>query len=100
MYNKYTTDNLGLGELRPGATPRRWEPEGGVKKLNDKIHRESKYADNYKNLPFSFRKPFKPLGKSSLIRCNNCGNLSYGTSSTVGMICSKCKQFSSVEVVS
>jgi formylmethanofuran dehydrogenase subunit E len=86
-------------ELSAGATPRRFEPEGGVKKLNERIHRESKYSDLHKNLPFSFRKPPKPIGRSTCVRCKNCGHLFYGTTATVGIICSNCKQFSATEEV-
>lgn len=88
--------SLGAGELRPGATPRRWEPECGVKKLNDKIHKESKFADDHKNLPFSFRKPPKPIAKSSILVCDNCGAYVGGTVATVGIICRSCNQYSTV----
>ncbi len=98
-----TIDNhfgsLGTGELRPGATPRRWEPEGGVKKLNQRIHKESKFADSHKNLPFSFRKPPKAKGRSSIVQCDNCGAFTHGTTMTVGIICKQCNKFSSVSEV-
>lgn len=90
---------LGVGELRPGVTPRRWEPDSGVKKLNERIHRESKYADSYKNLPFSFRKPNKNMGRTMALVCDNCGAYVSGTSATVGVICRSCKKFSSVTEV-
>lgn len=90
---------LGVGELRPGATPRRWEPEGGVKKLNEKIHRESKFADDNKNLPFTFRKPPKPIGRSAVLVCDNCGAYVGGTNVTVGVICRSCNKFSTVSEV-
>ena len=91
---------LGVSELRPGATPRRWEPDGGVNNLNKRIHKESKFADDNKNLPFSFKKPPKARGNTALIRCDNCGNVSHGTSITVGIICSKCNKFSTVSMMS
>lgn len=90
--------DLGIGELRPGATPRRWEPEGGVQKHNERIHRESKLSDN-KNLPFSFRKPPKPIGRTALLVCDNCGAYVSGTKATVGVICRECKKFSTVSEV-
>lgn len=99
MSENYTFSELGIGELRPGAMPRRFEPECGVGKLNERIHRESKFADTHKNLPFSFRKPIKPKGRSSIIKCDNCGKLSYGNTNTVGIICSECKKFSTVTEV-
>jgi len=85
--------------LSPGSTPRRYEPSGGVKKHNERIHKESKYSDNYKNLPFSFRKPPKPTGRTSYVECNNCGNVSCATTATVGIICNACGKFSSVTEV-
>lgn len=91
--------DLGVSELRPGATPRRWEPEGGVGKLNERIHKESKFADNHKKLPFSFRKPYKDKGRPVLVQCDNCGKVIYGTSITVGVICSSCNKFSTVSEV-
>lgn len=91
-----TFDDAGIGELRPGATPRRWEPEEGVGKLNARIHRESRFADKHKNLPFSFRKPPKAAGRSLVIKCDNCGNVTRGTTATVGIICKKCNKFSTV----
>jgi hypothetical protein len=98
-----TIDNhfgsLGTAELRPGVTPRRWEPEGGTHKLNQRIHKESKFADSHKKLPFSFRKPVKAKGRSSLIQCDNCGAVTCGTTMTVGIICKQCNKFSSVSEV-
>ena len=94
------TDNhigtLGVGELRPGATARRWEPDGGIKKLNERIHRESRFADTHKNLPFSFRKPPKAVGRNTFLVCDNCGAYISGTSATVGVICRSCNKFSTV----
>jgi len=91
--------SLGTGELRPGATPRRWEPDGGVTSLNNRIHKESKFADTHKKLPFSFRKPLKAKGSRSLIQCDNCGAITIGTTITVGIICKKCNKFSSTSEV-
>jgi hypothetical protein len=90
---------LGTAELRPGSTPRRWEPECGVRKLNERIHKESKFADDYKNLPFSFRKPPKGMGRRTALVCDNCGAYISGTSATVGVICRSCNKFSSVTEV-
>lgn len=99
MDNNYTFDDIGIGELRPGVMPRRWEPEEGIGKLNQRIHKESKFADTYKNLPFSFRKPFKALGRKSMVKCDNCGNIICCTTATTGIICSKCNKFSTVTEV-
>ncbi len=86
-------------ELPAGATPRRYEPEVGVGKHNERIHRESRYADDHKNLPFSFRKPFKSKGRSVYIQCDACGHITAGTTVTVGMICKECNEFSLVSEV-
>ena len=94
-----TFDDLGIGELRPGATDRRWEPEEGVSNLNKRIHKESKFADDNKNLPFTFSKPFKSKSRPSIVECNNCGNIIMGTLHTVGIICRKCGKFSKVSEV-
>ena len=86
------------GELSPGSTPRRWLPEGGERRLRDKIHRESKFADSHKNLPFSFSKP-KRLGKQVLFRCLECGHTFLASKNTVMCICSTCKKATKVERV-
>jgi len=85
--------------LSPGASPRRYEPEIGIRRHNERIHRESKYADEFKNLPFQFKKPSKPKGRSNYITCDNCGHITSGTSATVGIICEACHKFSSVTEV-
>jgi len=83
-------------ELPAGATPRRYEPESGIQKHNERIHKESRYVDEHKNLPFSFRKPQKPMGRTAYVQCDNCGNVSGGTTATVGVICKSCGTFSTV----
>lgn len=85
-------------ELSPGS-PRRYTPEGGVRRHNERIHKESKYADDWKSLPFSFRKPPKPRGRSTAIICDNCGHITHGSTATVGMICTACKKFVSVSEI-
>ena len=85
--------------LPAGSTPRRYEPEVGVRRHNERIHRESKYADEFKNLPFKFSKPPKPRGTSTYIVCDSCGYITNGTSVTVGIICPECKKFSTVSEV-
>jgi len=85
--------------LDAGSTPRRYEPESGLKKHNERIHKESKYVDSHKNLPFSFRKPLKPMGKSAYLQCDNCGQVITGTVFTVGVVCNSCGKFSTVTEV-
>ena len=90
--------NHNVGELSPGATGRRYEPVEGTSNLNKRIHKESAYADKYKNLPFSFSKP-KKAPKSEVKICNNCDAYVSVTKNTVGVICSSCKTYSSVREV-
>lgn len=82
-------------ELSPGSVGRRYEPEGGVRRHNERIHKESKFVDNWKNLPFNFSKP-KKNGKTSYVQCNNCGHVTVASINTVGKICSNCKSYSPV----
>jgi len=86
------------GELSPGSTSRRWLPDGGEQKLRNKIHKESKFADDHKNLSFSFSKP-KHLGKQILFKCLECGHTFFASKNTVMVICSKCKKATKVERV-
>lgn len=90
-------DTVSLGQRSVGSD-RRYEPAGGLQKHNERIHRESKRADS-KNLPFTFRKPPKPMGQTAYLKCDNCGNLSVGTTATVGVICKECGKFSTVTEV-
>ena len=85
-------------ELDPGVTPRRYIPDGGISKLRSKIHKESKFADDHKNLPFKFSKP-KKSGRKKIIECCNCGKISQVGINTVGIICSCCKKYTSVKEV-
>jgi hypothetical protein len=88
-----------LKQVLPPGTPRRWEPEGGVQRHNERIHRESKYADTHKDLPFTFRKPPKAKGRNTYVQCDNCGYITSGSTATVGMICPECNKYSSVTEV-
>lgn len=80
----------GWQELSPGAK-RRWEPEGGIKKHNERIHKESKQFDK-KDLPFTFRKPKKSLGSATYIECPYCSKGLSITSKTVMVVCSGCSK--------
>jgi hypothetical protein len=79
-----------MGELGPGSTPRRWLPERGETKLRHKIHKESKIADDYKNLPFEFSKPPKNK-RHELFECVECGHLFYAPVNTIMCVCKGCK---------
>ena len=83
----------------PAGTGRIYEPSLGTRKHNERIHRESKYTDDHKNLPFTFSKLPKARGRSAYVKCDNCGHVSSATSITVGIICKECKKFSSVTEV-
>jgi formylmethanofuran dehydrogenase subunit E len=85
-------------ELSPGSTKRRYEPAMGTKKHNERIHKESKMTDG-KNLPFDFRKPPKPKGRSAYVKCDNCGYIASASTATCGIICPECKKFSTVTEV-
>ncbi len=96
---KKVLNNTQIGELTPGSTGRRYNIPGGFKKHNERIHKESKFADDNKNLSFSFRKPPKARGRNSYIQCNNCESITLATTITVGIICPECKKFSTVKEV-
>ena len=85
--------------LTPGSVGRRYEPKEGVKAHNERIHKESKFVDDHKKLPFSFRKPSKSKGRNVLVACDNCGNITSGTTVTVGIVCRTCGKFSKVHEV-
>ena len=90
--------DLGIGELYPGTTERRWEPEGGLKNHQERIHRESRYVDEHKNLPFEFSKPRK-TGSRKYMKCSKCGHIVYVSVNTIGIICKECNAYVSVEGV-
>ncbi len=87
-----------MGLLNPGTTKPRYDPDGGWPKHREKIHRESKTADDHKNLPFTFSKP-KRSKRQAAARCSGCGYIGFVPISTVGWICPECKKYSSVEVL-
>ena len=74
---------------------RRWVPPGGIKKHNEKIHRESKIADDHKNLPFTFSKPTKDK-RHEWFECVECGKVISAPVNTVMCVCSDCKKATKV----
>lgn len=96
---KNITNSPSLNQELSAGTPRRYEPSLGIGKHNERIHRESKYTDINKNLPFTFRKPLKAKGTPTYVKCDNCGNITSATTITVGIICKNCNKFSSVTEV-
>ena len=92
--NKYLDKQNVSSELSPGS-PRRYEPKEGIYKHNEKIHKDSEYADKYKKLPFSFSKPYKP--KKTVIKvCSKCGSHVFVPKNSIGIICRHCKQYASL----
>lgn len=87
-----------MAKLEPGTTKRRWEPEKGIGKHNERIHKESKFTDTHKNLPFKFSKPSKPK-RQNVVMCSNCGYETSVPVNTVGMICIECSKYVNVEGV-
>ncbi|KKN18203.1 hypothetical protein LCGC14_0958030 [marine sediment metagenome] len=84
-----------MGELSPGSTGRRWIPEGGERKHREKIHRETKFADDHKNLPFELSSPPR-RGKHMLYKCVGCGYVLSARKNTVMVACPDCKKATKV----
>ena len=99
--SKYIASKNVSTELVPGSTPRRYEPECGIKKHNSIIHKESAIADKYKSLPFSFSKPDFGGGvsKSTIKVCSNCGTEVYVHRNAISIICSSCGKYASLQEV-
>jgi hypothetical protein len=90
--------NLGIGELSPGSTGRRWQPEGGMRKHKERIDRDSRYADHNMNLPFTFSKPRRP-GRKHYMKCPKCDSIVYVSVNTIGIICNNCNSYVNLEEV-
>jgi len=78
-----------------GSGKRRWEPEGGLHKHREKIHKESKQFDN-KNLPFTLSKPQRRTGHNAF-ECEGCGYIMWLPKNTVMVICSECNKLKNVK---
>ena len=90
--------DIGTQELTPGATGRRYEPQGGVARHNARIHRESKQVDAHGKLPFTFSKPKKD-SRTKLAKCDNCGVIKCVNKNTISIICSSCNTYSTIQEV-
>lgn len=77
---------------------RRWIPEEGLDKYRERIHKESKFADDYKNLPFKFSKPRRSR-RHELFKCVECGNEIYAPKNTIMAVCAVCKKVTKFDVV-
>ncbi len=99
--NKFISNSSVSSELPAGVTPRRYEPECGVSKHNTRIHKESAYADKYKNLPFTFSKPDfgGSTSKSTVKVCSNCETPVYVHTNAIGIICRSCGKYASLKEI-
>lgn len=73
---------------------RRWIPEKGTQAYKDRIHKESKLADEHKNLPFTFSKPRR--AKATDIFVCDCGHTFSAPKGIIMFVCSNCKQLKKV----
>jgi len=73
---------------------RRWVPEGGLQKLRNKIHKESKVFDQ-KNLPYTISRPNIRKCYTGF-ECVDCGYVFSGSKNTTMVICPYCKKLTSV----
>jgi len=69
----------------------------GTKKYRERIHRESKYADTHKNLPFKFSKPTKERPRNTCVVCEGCEKNLYVTETTIVVVCGQCKHVTKVK---
>ena len=87
-----------MSELSPGSVSRRWLPKGGERAYRDKVHREGKFADEHKNLPFELSKPSRRVGHG-WFACAECGRVLLASKNTVMCVCLDCKKLTKVEVL-
>jgi len=80
-------------------TERRWIPEGGLDKFNRKIHRESKFADDHKNLPFTISKPPRRTGRHEWFQCVECGKELNAPRNTFMLACTVCNKATKVVLI-
>lgn len=77
-----------------GSGTRRWIPEGGIQKHNERIRKESKHADQ-KNLPFTFSRPPRRTCHD-YFECVGCGNIMSLPRNSIMVVCSGCKELRKV----
>ena len=72
--------------------------EMGIAKYKNRIHKESKIADDQKNLPYKFSRPPR-AGKPRNVyfECVACGHESAVTEDTILVICGGCKHLNRVK---
>jgi uncharacterized membrane protein len=66
----------------------------GTKAYREKIHKETKFARDHKNLPFTFSKPKKYKSNNVLFICPVCEDEIFITEDTIMVICDRCKTLS------
>lgn len=59
----------------------------------EKIHRESKFADDHKNLPFTFSKPKKSKPNRDVYQCGKCDRIIRMDASRTHAIACRCGNF-------
>jgi len=59
----------------------------GSKAYREQIHRDSKFADDHKNLPYTFSKPKKYKNPTGVEDCPSCGNASPIWPNTIMVAC-------------
>ncbi len=93
LTKRLVSDTSSRSEIAPGSMGRRYEPEGGIRRHNERIHRESALTDKRGNMPFTFSKPSKQVGRNATKVCSECGHFAAVKESTISMICSSCKKY-------
>lgn len=71
--------------------------EMGARQYNERISRESKFAEDSKNLPYKFSKPRKEKLLRVYFRCDFCGHESAITDETILVICGSCKKLNRIK---
>lgn len=71
--------------------------EMGPKKYKERIHRDSKFADGHKNLPFKFSKPKKSKPTNVRIECSKCGRDLFVTDESILVVCGSCKELTRIK---
>jgi hypothetical protein len=69
----------------------------GPRKYRERIHKESKYADTHKNLPFSFSKPLKEKARNVLVECSHCERMLSVNEDTIVVVCGGCSKITRVK---
>lgn len=71
--------------------------EKGARRYRERIHRESKFADDHKNLPYKFSKPKKSKPSNTHYECEECSRDFWVNEDTVIVICGHCKHMNRVK---